>query len=210
MINPALISYVAVMSVTPGPNNLLLATSGVNFGFKRTLPMSLGISLGAGLQCFITMQALGMMVQWLGQLRLPLALAGCLYLLWLSWKIYLSSAPETQKKSSPFTFIQMAAFQWINPKAWIMALNTAVLFGTPDSTQSLSHNTEVALIYILTNFPCILIWALLGDKLRHALQSPAYLRLFNTAMALIMGTTALWLAGEEIYLSYHPVGAFMA
>lgn len=205
MINPALISYVAVMSVTPGPNNLLLATSGVNFGFRRTLPMSLGISLGAGLQCFITMQALGMMMQWLGQVRLPLALAGCVYLLWLSWKIYQSSAPESKKKSHPFTFIQMAAFQWINPKAWIMAINTALLFGTQDSTQVLSHNLQVSLIYIVTNFPCILVWVMLGDRLRQLLQSPAYLRLFNITMALIMGLTALWLAGEELFTAYATV-----
>jgi threonine/homoserine/homoserine lactone efflux protein len=205
MINPALLSYVAVMSVTPGPNNLLLATSGVNFGFKRTLPMSLGISLGAGFQCFITMQALGAMVSWLGQMRLFLALAGCMYLLWLSWKILQSSAPEAKKDARPFGFLQMAAFQWINPKAWIMAINTALLFGTVDSDQALSHNLQVSLLYIVTNFPCILLWALLGDRLRQLLQSPNYLRVFNTAMALIMGVTALWLAGEELYIAYYAV-----
>lgn len=167
--------------------------------------MSLGISLGAGLQCFITMQTLGMMMQWLGQVRLPLALAGCVYLLWLSWKIYQSSAPESKKKSQPFTFIQMAAFQWVNPKAWIMAINTALLFGTQDSAQVFSHNLQVSLLYIVTNFPCILVWVIMGDRLRQLLQSPAYLRLFNVSMALIMSLTALWLAGEELLTAYRAV-----
>ena len=100
----------------------------------------------------------------------------------------------------------MAAFQWINPKAWVMAINTALLFGALSGEHALTHNLYVALAYIATNFPCILIWALLGDKLRQFLQSPTHLQNFNRVMALMLSLTAIWLAGDELWSAYNAVG----
>ncbi|MSE19127.1 LysE family translocator, partial [Pantoea agglomerans] len=128
MLDPSFFSYVTVMSITPGPNNLLLATSGVNFGMRRTLPMVFGILVGCALQTVIAGVALEVLLHWMAAIRLPLTLAGCAYLLWLSWKIFRASAPEVRSKPQPMTLLGGACFQAINPKAWLMATNVALLY----------------------------------------------------------------------------------
>lgn len=197
MISLAFISYIVVMSITPGPNNLLLTASGVNFGLKRTLPATLGISIGSGLQTFIALQAFSFVEQWISEIRMPIAIIGSLYLLWLSWKIYLSSAPEKIHRPAPATFIQMALFQWVNPKAWLMAVNVAILFGTKGEQMWL-QNMVLAAASALLNYPCIFVWAVAGDRLRLALQHPMRLRIFNISMAGMMSLTALWLLFDEL------------
>ena len=86
MLDLPLMTYVATMSVTPGPNNLMLAASGVNFGFRRTVPHMLGISIGHGVQVMLVASTIAWVMVWLDALRLPLVLAGCGYLLWLAWR----------------------------------------------------------------------------------------------------------------------------
>lgn len=197
MLSLAFISYIVVMSVTPGPNNLLLASSGVNFGFKRTLPMSFGVSIGSGVQCFIALEAFSFLMTWAEVIRLPIALMGCVYLLWLSWLLYKASAPDQQTRSQPLTFWQMFFFQWVNPKAWLMAINIAVLFGATEGN-ILLQNILLAAVSSLVNYPCIALWAGLGDRLRQVLQEPRSLYIFNTIMALMMAATALWLLIDEV------------
>ncbi|MDY0249416.1 MAG: LysE family translocator [Pseudomonas sp.] len=197
MITLALISYIFVMSVTPGPNNLLLASSGVNFGFKRTLPMSLGISLGSGVQCFIALETFSFLMQWVEVIRLPIALLGCLYLLWLSWMLYKASTPDKAVRAQPLTFWHMFFFQWVNPKAWLMAINVAVLFGATEGNILLS-NVLIAVVSSVVNYPCITLWAILGDRLRQVLQRPRSLSIFNTVMAVMMAVTAIWLLADEV------------
>lgn len=197
MITLALISYIFVMSVTPGPNNLLLASSGVNFGYKRTVPMSLGISLGSGVQCLIALEAFSFLMQWAAVIRLPIAVLGCVYLLWLSWMLYKASAPDKQVRSQPLTFWHMFFFQWVNPKAWLMAINVAVLFGATEGNILLS-NVLIAAVSSVVNYPCITLWAVLGDRLRQVLQRPRSLSIFNTVMAVMMAVTAIWLLADEV------------
>lgn len=93
MIDPSFFSYVTVMSITPGPNNLLLATSGVNFGLRRTLPMVGGFILGCLVQLLLLAMALDLLLGWMEEIRKPLTLLGCGWMLWLSWKIWRSAAP---------------------------------------------------------------------------------------------------------------------
>lgn len=128
MLDSAFVSYVTVMSITPGPNNLLLAASGVNFGLRRTFPMMLGITFGCALQCALMTTLLAFILSWVGVVRLPLVTLGGGYLLWLSWKIFNSGTPNARDSEQPMGFIQGALFQAINPKAWLMAMNVAILF----------------------------------------------------------------------------------
>ncbi|MCL6408812.1 LysE family translocator, partial [Dickeya dadantii] len=128
MLDPSFFSYVTVMSITPGPNNLLLATSGVNFGLRRTLPMLMGILIGCALQTALMGVALELLLSWMSMIRLPLTVLGCAYLLWLSWKIVRSSAPELQGRVQPMTVLQGTLFQAVNPKAWLMSSNIALLY----------------------------------------------------------------------------------
>ncbi|MBN3162936.1 LysE family translocator [Pectobacterium brasiliense] len=195
MIDPSFFSYVTVMSITPGPNNLLLATSGVNFGLRRTLPMMMGISVGCGIQTALMGVALELLLSWMSMIRLPLTVLGCVYLLWLSWKIVRSSAPELQGRVQPMTVLQGTLFQAVNPKAWLMSSNIALLYAASGGL----FTTMVA--FMALNLPCILVWALLGDRIGKHLQEPWKLKAFNGIMALSLVLTTFWMLVEAINLS---------
>lgn len=190
MIDPTFFSYVTVMSITPGPNNLLLATSGVNFGLRRTLPMVGGFVLGCIIQLLLLAMALDLLLGWMEEIRKPLTLLGCGWLLWLSWKIWRSSAPVLQAKARPMTVLGGALFQAVNPKAWLMVSNVALLY--------IADNGLVTVLtgYALLNLPCILLWAFLGERLRVLLTVEWKRRLFNSVMAGSLALTALWMLYE--------------
>ena len=193
----ALLSYVALMSITPGPNNLMLASSGVNFGFRRTVPHMLGISLGCALQVFIVAMLLAQALGWLASWRLPLAVAGCVYLLWLSWKIARAGRPEAREQARPLGFVGAALFQWLNPKAWVMVLNASILF-MPAGGARLAAALLLALVFAAVNLPCISVWAWGGERLRRWLAAPRALLLYNLTMGALMAVTALWLLYDEL------------
>ncbi len=177
----ALMGFALITSVTPGPNNLMLMASGANFGLRRTIPHMLGVALG-----FVAMTAavgLGVMaafdrLPWLE----PALTVACLgYLLWLAWKVANAAAPEGGSASGrPLTFLQAAAFQWVNPKAWAMAL-TAIGLYAPD--RSILAVLAVAAIFGAVNLPSVGLWAAAGVRVRRWLQGPARLRAFNLTCA---------------------------
>ncbi|SCK19779.1 LysE family translocator [Vogesella sp. LIG4] len=199
MLSWPLLSYVALMSVTPGPNNLMLAASGVNFGWRRTVPHMLGISGGHGLQILLVSLLLGWVLALLEQGRLWLALAGCSYLFWLSWQVWRAGAPQGRQAGKPLGFIGAAAFQWVNPKAWVMVVNTSVLFLPHDATAG--HSLLLALICAMVNLPCIAVWAGMGDALRHHLARERVRLWFNGVMATAMAATAGYLLWDELLLA---------
>ena len=195
MIDLPLLTYMATMSVTPGPNNLMLAASGVNFGFRRTLPHMLGISIGVGIQIVLVAGLLAWVMTWLDALRLPLVFVGCAYLLWLARRQAGAGQPGNSEKRQPLGFFGAALFQWVNPKAWMMVLNAAILF--------LPHGNWTAVLWmavmsVFVNLPCIAVWAFAGDKLRLTLRDPLALRVFNYTMAALLAATALWIVVDEI------------
>lgn len=194
----ALASYMGVMSITPGPNNIMLTASGVNFGFRRTLPHMLGIGFGCALQLLLCAALFTQISAFFGEVRPLLAVAGCAYLLWLSLQLARASAPGRRESAQPMGFVAAALFQWVNPKAWIMVLNACVLF-LPQGGQ-LSAAATMALLCLLVNLPCIAVWAWGGEHLRHWLQQDWALRLFNASMAGLLTATALWLLVEELSL----------
>ena len=195
MIDLPLLTYMATMSVTPGPNNLMLAASGVNFGFRRTLPHMLGISIGVGIQIVLVAGLLAWVMTWLDALRLPLVFVGCAYLLWLARRQAGAGQPGNSEKRQPLGFFGAALFQWVNPKAWMMVLNAAILF--------LPHGNWTAVLWmavmsVFVNLPCIAVWAFAGDKLRFKLRDPLALRVFNYTMAALLAATALWIVVDEL------------
>src|SRR5690606_25463173 len=196
MLDLPLMTYVATMSVTPGPNNIMLTASGVNFGFRRTLPHMLGIAFGCSLQLLLCAALFAQVSGWLGEVRPALAVAGCAYLLWLSLKLARAGAPGRRETARPMGFVAAALFQWVNPKAWIMVLNACVLF-LPQGGQ-LPAAAAMALLALMVNLPCIAVWAWGGERLRHWLQQDWALRLFNLSMAGLLAATALWLLVEEL------------
>jgi len=199
MTDLPLLTYVATMSVTPGPNNLMLAASGVNFGFRRTVPHMLGISIGHGIQVGVVAGLLAWVMAWLDDVRLELVLAGCGYLLWLAWRQAHAGQPGGGKSSQPLGFLGAALFQWVNPKAWMMVLNAAILFLPRGGGWGAA--LSLALICTVVNLPCIALWAVVGDRLRFRLRDPRALRLFNAAMALLLAATAVWIMADEMLQS---------
>ena len=119
----ALIVYAFVTSVTPGPNNMMLMASGVNFGFVRTIPHMVGIALGFFVLLLAVGFGLGAFLLAFPAAETGLKIASIVYLLWLAWKIATSrSIGAGEVSAKPLTWLQAAAFQWVNPKAWAMAL----------------------------------------------------------------------------------------
>lgn len=198
MIDLPLMTYVATMSVTPGPNNLMLAASGVNHGFRRTLPHLLGVSIGHGIQVGTVAGLLAWVMLWLDRSRIVLVVLGCSYLLWLAWRQAHASQPGAGRSAQPLGFVGAALFQWVNPKAWVMVLNTAILFFPREGGWRAA--VTLALLCALINFPCITLWAAAGDRLRFKLREPLVLRAFNYSMAFLLAMTALWIVADELRL----------
>lgn len=182
---PPLILFVLSTSITPGPNNTLILASGINYGVKRSLPHLLGIATGFPLMVVAVGLGLGGLFQQFPILQIILKIAGTLYLLYLAYKV--ATAPTKNIKISnakPITFLQALLFQWVNPKAWTMAVSGVTAF-TSDAHYLLSVVT-LAAAFILFGAPCTALWMLCGASLRNLLNNPRYLRIFNISMALLL------------------------
>ena len=185
----ALAVFALVSSVTPGPNNLMLMASGINFGLRRTVPHMLGVSIG--FTVMIAAIGLGIMqvIEAVPGSYLVITIASGLYLLYMAWKIATTETSPaensaTSAKSQPFTFMQAALFQWVNPKAWTMAL-TAISAYAPKS-QGWVGVAMVAGVFGIINLPSTGAWAIMGAKMRRFLSDPIRRKTFNVVAALLL------------------------
>ncbi len=184
----ALAGFAFATSVTPGPNNMMLLASGVNFGFTRTLPHMLGISIGHVFMVFTLGMGLAGLLQDAPGAMLGLKIAATLYMFWLAWKIARAAPPEGRAAGRPFTFLQAAAFQWVNPKAWAMAVTATTVYVPAPGWQGMA---AVALTFAFVNLPSISVWVVMGRALRGWLDGPGRLRAFNVTMAVLL-VLSLW------------------
>lgn len=178
--------FALVTSITPGPNNTMLLASGVNFGFNRTIPHMLGITCGFFVLVVAVGFGLGAVFQTYPLLYSVLRYVGAAYLLYLAWKIAHSGPVSENEKgeSKPISYLGAAAFQWVNPKAWIMAIG-AISTYTP--MQGYFTNVIViAAVFALINLPSVSVWAGCGTLLRNVLKDRRWLWLFNWGMALLL------------------------
>ena len=191
----ALVGFAFASSVTPGPNNLMLMASGANFGLRRSLPHMFGISLGHAFMVTLVGLGLGQVFDTYPAARLVLQVLSTAYLLYLAWKIATAAPPRAgEARGKPFTFLQAAAFQWVNPKAWYMAIY-AVTNYTPPEAGVLTGALIVAGVFAATNLPSITLWATIGTQVRRLLTRPRLLRGFNWTMAglLVLTLLPVWL-----------------
>lgn len=180
----ALAAFAFVSSITPGPNNLMLMASGANFGFRRTIPHMLGVALGFVVMVFLVGAGLIQIFDVYPVSYTALKIVSVTYLLYLAWKIATASPIRPGgAQGRPMTFGQAAAFQWVNPKAWTMAL-TAITAYTPDRT--MEAILLVGLIFGAINLPSVGSWTVLGQQMARLLQSPRRLTLFNWTMAVLL------------------------
>jgi threonine/homoserine/homoserine lactone efflux protein len=182
---PAGMLFVVVTTITPGPNNTMLLASGVNFGFRRTVPHILGISSGVFALMLCVGFGLGEAFRRVPVLFTALEAASVAYLLYLAWKIGTSGELKVKKgEHRPMRFHEAIAFQWINPKAWMMVLTAAT---TIRLSADFGVNTlAMAVLFYVIGLPCICVWAAFGTGVRRFLSNPRRLRAFNIAMALAL------------------------
>ena len=186
----ALFVFAFTTSITPGPNNMMLFASGVNFGFTRTIPHMFGIGAGFLTLLIAVGLGLGALLHSVPLLYTALKFAGGAYLVWIAWKIGTSrTLSEGKAGAVPMTFLQAAAFQWINPKAWVMAV-TAMATYTSEQTYTMSVFI-VGAIFAIVNVPSVSTWAGFGSALRQWLSNPVRLKWFNITMAILL-VLSLW------------------
>jgi threonine/homoserine/homoserine lactone efflux protein len=174
-------TYAFVMSITPGPNNVMLTAAGANFGLRRTVPHILGVTCGFGFLVAASCGGLGLLFSRFPDLHTALRWAGAGYLLFLGWQLLRAKGGAAGSGGKPVTFWEAAAFQFLNPKAWVIALTAATLFLPPQLGQFVT----------LVNLPCITVWAVFGSSLGLILTRPATRRAFNWVMAVALAATGV-------------------
>jgi threonine/homoserine/homoserine lactone efflux protein len=189
LIAASLFSFVS--SITPGPNNMMMLASGVNFGFRRSVPHWLGICGGFTFMLCAVELGLHTLLADHPALYDLLRYTGSAYLIWMAWRLdTATAAPAVQdgdaseSEARPLGVLGAAAFQWVNPKAWVMAV-TAMSAYLPAHAQP-SDVLALALLFGVINLPCVACWAGGGAALRRFLQDPLRLRIFNISMALAL------------------------
>ena len=182
----AMAMFAFVTSVTPGPNNMMLLASGVNFGVKRSLPHWLGVSLGHFLMLLLVGAGLERLLTAIPFVYQVMKVAGFVYLVYLAWGVARSGAPERNgaEAAQPISFLGAAAFQWVNPKAWIMAI--AYFSNYMPTDASLTFVVLTCMMFSAINFPSVGLWVWLGAKLEHYLQHNTVRRVFNGTMAVLL------------------------
>jgi len=191
MIDPLpFVTYTFVMSITPGPNNVMLTASGANFGFRRTVPHILGVGVGFVVQLLAVCAGLSALFARWPALQSALGWVGAAYLLYLGWRMLGRSDTGAREGRRPVTFLGAALFQFLNPKAWVMTVTAATLF-LPQDLGLLLRGGYMAGIMEGIGLPCMTVWALFGSSLRGWLAAPRAALAFNVAMALALATTAV-------------------
>jgi threonine/homoserine/homoserine lactone efflux protein len=187
----ALTILMLAMFWTPGPNNALLATSGLHFGFRRSVPHLLGVSLGFTLMLFLVALGLGGLFQLFPILLEILRWSGAALLLWLAWKVATSDAAKPGEAGpKPWTFAQATAFQWVNPKGWVICIGVIPQFVRAESFWQ--DSLIVSAMSVLTGTSSAIGWVAFGVVMQRLLTSPARRKAFSYTMAaLIAGSVGL-------------------
>ena len=198
----ALVAFSVTSFFTPGPNNVMLLTSGVNHGFRRTIPHMAGVTIGFAAMTVLVAVGLGSVFRAAPRIHDVVEVIGVLYLLWLSWKI--ATAPtdrgiETDgvaTAAKPFTFLQAAAFQWVNAKGWVMVVSVVSIW-VPEGGEAVTWIALIFVIFIVVGVGSTVAWAALGSLIARWFDDPGRLRLFNVAMAVLL-VASLWPAFRDI------------
>lgn len=186
----ALILFILSTSITPGPNNLMIMASGVNFGVRKSLPHLIGIDLGFPLLVVAVGMGISQLFTLVPSLMLWLKVVGVVYLSYLAVRIATTPVNNQQELEStqvvkPLTFLQAALFQWVNPKAWIMAVGAVATY-TVNTADYPSQVFVIAALFFVFGTPCTVVWLGFGKALKRFLSRPSYQKLFNICMAVLL------------------------
>lgn len=185
--------FAVVVAGTPGPSNLILASAGAKVGLLRGLPCLAGQVIGTGFMLFLVAIGLGNVVLAIPGLILALKVVGIVFLLWLSWKIATAGRGEGDRPVDklPPGFWGMAAFQWINPKSWLVSISSISVYSRPGAGTPLTQAMGFGLLFILAALPCCFIWLVFGASLQRFLYTDRSTRIFNIAMGVLLAAAVL-------------------
>jgi len=186
----ALISYYFVMFVTPGPNNAMLTASGIKFGFKKTIPHLIGIPFGHVIQITLVCFGLGNLFQKYPLVQNYLKWLCFFYLLYLGWKIIGSFSEHKKESGRPLKLYEAALFQFMNPKAWVVALTASTAF-FPVNENFYLATTFVALTAPFICFPSICLWALFGSSIKILIKNAKIKKIIEYFLAVLLIITAI-------------------
>ncbi len=189
-------TFAVAMSATPGPNNAMVAASGANFGFARTLPHMAGVTVGFPAMLVAVALGAGDLMRAAPMLHGALKWIGVAYLLWLAGRIATArpAVAAAGSRARPFTFAQAALFQWVNPKAWIIALGAVATYTT--TRWMVVQSLLLAVLFVLVTLPALAFWTMTGVGAARLLRSERALRTFNRVMAGLLVLSLLPLLRE--------------
>ena len=201
MMNPALFAgflvFAAVSSITPGPNNLMMMASGATFGLRRTAPHMAGVVLGFGVMTLAVGLGLSQVLKASPVLFAVLRWGAAAYILYIAWRMVTAKgAGIATTGQKPMSFLGAVAFQWINPKAWVMALGAVGTYA--EHGRFLVDVAVIAVTFMIINVPCALTWTSFGVNIRRWLKKPSHLKAFNWTMAALLVASLYPLVTEPL------------
>ena len=182
----AILLFAFAATITPGPNNIMIMTSGLNYGYRRSVPHLMGICLGFPAMVIMVGMGLGVVFEQYPITHSVIKVLGTIYLVYLSWLI--ASAPVSSLENDsghPLSFIGAVLFQWVNPKAWVMITGAIAAYTTPNENLHIQVLT-ITSAFLLVAFPCVSAWLFFGVSLKRFLSNELYQRVFNIAMAILL------------------------
>lgn len=198
MLSYEFLLFALVASLTPGPNNIMITTSGLNFGWRASMPHFWGICLGFPTMFLAVGFGLGFILEQYPLVHTFIKILGILYLLYLAWlTANATSISIGEKVSKPLTFLQAALFQWINPKAWLSATSAIAAYAQTDHNLKLQI-ISMALVFLLVAIIAVAVWLFMGVSLQKLIHKPRLLKTFNITMALLLVISVLPVIREMI------------
>lgn len=200
------LAFAVSMSATPGPNNAMVASSGATFGFARTMPHILGVAVGFPIMIVAVALGAGDLMRGNPRVHEILRWIGAAYLIWLAFKIATARpsavdaerayvAGSRQGRTKPMNFLQAALFQWLNPKAWVVAVGGVATYTTANGV--FAQAFVLAIIFLIVTLPSLAFWTFTGVGAARLLRSNRALRVFNLVMAVLLVASLLPLLGES-------------
>ena len=181
--------FAMVAAGTPGPSNVLLTATGANVGVWRGLPALLGVSVGMGLMVFLVALGLGSVVVGRPLVLQILKWLGAAFLLWLAWKIATAGGSNAPSSARPVGFLGAAAFQWINPKSWLVCVSAAGTYMTVSSGSALVQATAFGTTFVAASLPCCFVWLAFGASVQRLLRTERAVRIFNVTMGVLLAAS---------------------
>lgn len=183
--------FAFVTSATPGPNNVMLTATGANVGIRRGLPHVFGVSLGFSLMIFLVAAGVGSVLIENPMAMRVLRVGGVVVLLWLAWKIATAGRTPEGERRRPIGFFGAAAFQWVNPKAWLICASAVGSYLQAGTSGAIGQAALFGVIFIAAGMPCMLAWLGFGAAMQRFLRTDRALRTFNVAMGLLLAATVV-------------------